>query len=303
MILHSFPGWHSRCIALAAAGLGEPTASDAVDVGLGRAGLTELKGELPMQNALLVGLSRQVALSREMDVIANNLANMNTSGFKADGAVFEEYVSPTARANNFPAADSRISFVHDRATWMDLSQGPLERTGNPLDVAVSGKGYLVVQTPRGERYTRNGALQINNSGELVTAEGFQVVGESGPITFQPKDRNITISQDGTISVRDGNNSQTESQRGQLRLVSFDQPGRLQKDGTGVFVAPAGVAPQADKLSRVMQGTVEKSNVRSVIEMTRMIEVTRSYTHIANILSQQADLRRTAIEKLSEVPTS
>jgi len=170
-----------------------------------------------MQNALLVGLSRQVALAREMDVIANNLANMNTSGFKADGAVFEEYVSPTARATNFPAADSRISFVHDRATWMDLSQGPLERTGNPLDVAVSGKGYLVVQTPRGERYTRNGALQINNSGELVTAEGFQVVGESGPITFQPKDRNITISQDGTISVRDGNNAQTESQRGQLRL--------------------------------------------------------------------------------------
>jgi flagellar basal-body rod protein FlgF len=285
------------------AGLGEFAASDAVDAGLGRAGLTGLKGELPMQNALLVGLSRQVALSREMDVIANNLANMNTTGFKADGAVFEEYISPTASADNFPAADRRISFVQDRATWMDLSQGPLERTGNPLDVAINGKGYLVVQTPRGERYTRNGAMQINSNGELVTAEGFQVMGESGPITFQPKDRNIAISQDGTISVQAGNNAQTESQRGQLRLVSFDQPGRLQKDGAGVFQAPAGVTPQADKLSRVMQGTVEKSNVRSVIEMTRMIEVTRSYTHVANILTQQAELRRTAIDKLAEVPTS
>jgi flagellar basal-body rod protein FlgF len=285
------------------AGLGEFAASDAVDAGLGRAGLTGLKGELPMQNALLVGLSRQVALSREMDVIANNLANMNTTGFKADGAVFEEYISPTASADNFPAADRRISFVQDRATWMDLSQGPLERTGNPLDVAINGKGYLVVQTPRGERYTRNGAMQINSNGELVTAEGFQVMGESGPITFQPKDRNIAISQDGTISVQAGNNTQTESQRGQLRLVSFDQPGRLQKDGTGVFQAPAGVTPQADKLSRVMQGTVEKSNVRSIIEMTRMIEVTRSYTHVANILTQQAELRRTAIDKLAEVPTS
>ena len=285
------------------AGLGELAASDAADAGLGRAGLTELKGELPMQNALLVGLSRQVALSREMDVIANNLANMNTTGFKADGAVFEEYISPTASADNFPAADRRISFVQDRATWMDLSQGPLERTGNPLDVAINGKGYLVVQTPRGERYTRNGAMQINSNGELVTAEGFQVMGESGPITFQPKDRNIAISQDGTISVQAGNNTQTESQRGQLRLVSFDQPGRLQKDGTGVFQAPAGVTPQADKLSRVMQGTIEKSNVRSVIEMTRMIEVTRSYTHVANILTQQAELRRTAIDKLAEVPTS
>src|SRR6185295_3475377 len=104
-----------------------PQASDAVDVGLGRVGLTALQGELPMQNALLVGLSRQVALAREMDVIANNLANMNTTGFKADGAVFEEFVSPTARADNFPAPDRRISFVQDRATWMDLSQGPLER--------------------------------------------------------------------------------------------------------------------------------------------------------------------------------
>jgi flagellar basal-body rod protein FlgF len=285
------------------AGLGELAASDGGDAGLGRAGLTGLKGELPMQNALLVGLSRQVALSREMDVIANNLANMNTTGFKADGAVFEEYISPTASADNFPAADRRISFVQDRATWMDLSQGPLERTGNPLDVAINGKGYLVVQTPRGERYTRNGAMQINSNGELVTAEGFQVMGESGPITFQPKDRNIAISQDGTISVQAGNNIQTESQRGQLRLVSFDQPGRLQKDGTGVFQAPAGITPQADKLSRVMQGTVEKSNVRSIIEMTRMIEVTRSYTHVANILTQQAELRRTAIDKLAEVPTS
>ena len=97
----------------------------------------------------------------------------------------------------------------------------------------------MVQTPRGERYTRNGALQINNSGELVTTEGYQVLGEGGPITFQPTDRNITISQDGTISVREGNNAQTESQRGKLRLVSFDQPGRLQKDGSSTFLRTGG----------------------------------------------------------------
>ncbi len=236
-----------------------------------------------MQNALLVGLSRQVALERELDVVANNIANINTSGFKTDGAVFEEFISPTARAENFLTADQRVSFVQDRATWIDLSQGPLERTNNPLDIAVNGKGFLVVQTPGGERYTRNGALQINNVGELVTSEGYQVLGESGPITFQPKDRNITISEDGTISAREGNNSQTESQRGQLRLVSFDQPGRLQKDGSSTFKAPANVTPQADKLSTVIQGTIEKSNVRSVMEMTRMIEVTRSYTQIAALV--------------------
>ena len=106
----------------------------------------------------------------------------------------------------------------------------MERTGNPLDVAIDGKGFLAVQTPRGERYTRNGALQVNNQGQLVTSEGFQVMGEAGPIVMQPNDRDITISPDGTISVREGANAATESQRGKLRLVTFDNPGLLQKDG-------------------------------------------------------------------------
>ena len=168
-----------------------------------------------MQNALLVGLSRQVALAREMDVIANNLANMNTTGFKADGAVFEEYISPTARADNFSGADSRISFVHDRATWMDLSQGPLERTGNPLDVAINGKGYLAVQTPRGERYTRNGALQINNSGELVTSRGFS--GDGRIRTRSPSSPRIATSRSARTApsaCARATTRQTESQRGQ-----------------------------------------------------------------------------------------
>lgn len=253
-----------------------------------------------MQNALLVGLSRQVALGRELDVVANNLANLNTNGFKADGAVFEEFIAPTARAANISGGDSRVSFVRDRATWIDLSQGPIERTGNPLDVAIDGKGFLAVQTPRGERYTRNGALQVNSAGELVTSEGYQVLGENGPILLQPKDRDITISPDGTISVRQGSNT-VDSQRGRLRKVAFDRPGQLQKDGTGTFAKPDNVNFENDTASRFQQGAVEKSNVRSVIEMTRMIEVTRSYTQVATMLSQQADLNRTAIEKLAEVP--
>lgn len=254
-----------------------------------------------MQNALLIGLSRQVALGRELDVVANNIANLNTTGFKGDGALFEEFIAPTARASGVNGIDGRISFVRDRATWTDMSQGPLERTGNALDVAIEGKGFFVVQTPRGERYTRSGALQINNNGELVTAEGFQVLGESGPITFQPKDRDITISADGTISVREGNSAKTESQRGKLRVVGFERPQQLQKDGAGTFSAPQNITPLPDTESRLVQGAVEKSNVRAVVEMTRMIEVTRSYTQVANLLQQQADMQRSAIEKLAEVP--
>jgi len=254
-----------------------------------------------MQNALLVGLSRQVSLGRELDVVANNIANLNTTGFKGNGAVFEEYIGPTARSDGASRADSRVSLVRDRATWIDLSQGTIERTGNSLDVAVDGTGFLAVQTPRGERYTRNGAMQVNANGELVTSEGYQVLGENGPIVLQPKDRDVAISADGSISVREGSNAKTESRRGKLRLVGFDKPGQLQKDGAGTFAMPQNVTTQADTKSRVVQGAIEKSNVRAVVEMTRMIEVTRSYTQVANMLSQQSDLQRTAIEKLAEVP--
>src|ERR1700710_183456 len=113
-----------------------------------------------MENGSLVGLSRQIALERELDVISNNIANINTTGYKADNVVFQEHLAPVARANQFRGNDRPISFVMDRATWLDLSQGPVEQTGNPLDIAISGNAFLAVQTPRGERYTRNGALQV-----------------------------------------------------------------------------------------------------------------------------------------------
>jgi flagellar basal-body rod protein FlgF len=254
-----------------------------------------------MENAALVGLSRQIALQRELDVVANNIANLNTTGYKADNVVFHEHLMPVARANQFRGPDRVLSFVQDRATWLDLAQGPVQQTGNPLDVAISDNAFLTVQTPRGERYTRNGALQINAAGQLVTSEGLPVIGQNGPIVLQAGDRNVAISTDGTISVREGNNT-TDSLRGKLRLATFDQPQRLEKDGTSTYSAPAGVQAQAPTTVRVVQGAIEKSNVNGVLEMTRMVEVTRTYTQVASMLQQQSDLRRHSIEKLAEVPT-
>jgi flagellar basal-body rod protein FlgF/flagellar basal-body rod protein FlgG len=253
-----------------------------------------------MENASLVGLSRQIALQRELDVVANNIANINTTGYKSDNTVFQEFMMPVARANQFRGADRQLSFVQDRATWIDLSQGPVEPTGNPLDVAVSGNAFLTVQTPRGERYTRNGALQINNQGQLVTSEGLAVVGQNGPITFQPTDREISIGIDGLISVREGQNT-IAAQRGKLKLASFAQPQQLQKDGTSTYMAPPGVTPQVPTNAKITQGAIEKSNVQSVLEMTRMIQITRAYTETAQILQNQSDMRRSAIEKLADVP--
>ena len=255
-----------------------------------------------MENTSLVGLSRQIALQRELDVVANNVANLNSTGYKADKVVFHEHLMPVARANQFRGGDRQLSFVQDRATWLDLGQGPVQQTGNPLDVAVSDNAFLTVQTPRGERYTRNGALQINSAGQLVTSEGLAVLGVNGPIVFQPNDRNVAISTDGTISVREGQ-STVDSLRGKLRLATFAQPQRLQKDGTSTYMAPAGVQPDAAPTVRVTQGVIEKSNVHGVTEMTRMIEVTRTYTQLASMLQQQSEMRRTAIEKLAEVPNA
>jgi flagellar basal body rod protein FlgG len=186
-----------------------------------------------MDNTLLVGLSRQVALARELDVVANNIANMNTAGFKADGSIFEEFLSPTAQASSPIMADRKVSFVQDRGTWHDLSAGAFERTGNPLDVAIDGKGFLVVNTPRGERYTRNGSLQIGPTGTLVTSDGFEVAGESGPITLQRTDRNISISAEGTVSVREGSSIQ-DTPRGKRRIVRrTPRFGRAARDGLQV----------------------------------------------------------------------
>ncbi len=253
-----------------------------------------------MENTLLIGLSRQVTLERQMDVVANNIANVNTTGFKADRSVFEEYLMPVAHEDNFVGRDRRLSYVQDRATFHDFSSGPSEQTKNPLDVAIDGGGFLVVQTPAGERYTRDGGLQINNQGQLVNASGNQVLGTSGPIVFQPTDHDISIAADGNVTVVEGT-GRVDSVRGKLRLVSFSQAQQLLKEGSNLYSAGEGGAPQADTTSRVRQGYIEKSNVNSVSEMSRMIEVSRTYTQISALLQQQSDLHRTAIEKLADVP--
>ncbi|MDB5601009.1 MAG: flagellar basal body rod protein [Xanthobacteraceae bacterium] len=255
-----------------------------------------------MENSLLIGLSKQMALAREMDVVSNNVANINTTGFKADGAVFQEFLMPVARANNFQGPDRRLSYVHDRATFHDFSPGAMQTTGNPLDVAIDGKGFMAVQTARGERYTRNGAFQISAAGELVTSEGDRVLGTGGPILFQSGDRDINIAADGSITVREGANANADSPRGKLRLVAFAQEYRLEKDGSSMFNAPQGVQQQAAGQDvKVSQGVIEKSNVKSVLEMSRLIDVTRSYTQIATMLQSESDLRKAAIDRLAEVP--
>src|ERR1700730_6021508 len=253
-----------------------------------------------MENMLLVGLSRQMTLERQMDVVANNVANVNTNGYKADRSLSPEGLNSGAHEDNFKGRDRAVSYVLDNGTFKDFTQGPTEQTKNPLDVAIDVVAFMVVQARAGERYTRDGGLQINNQGQLVTASGGPVLGTSGPIVFQPTDKQVNIAADGNVTVLEGIN-RIDSVRGKLRLVSFAQAQRLLKGGSNLYSAGPGAAAPPHAASKLRQCFIEKSNVNSVVEMSRMIEVTRTYTQISTLLQQQSDLHKSAIEKLADVP--
>lgn len=247
-----------------------------------------------MENALLVGLSRQVALRRELDIIANNLANLGTTGFKGESVLFEEYIAAGATQDEFPTyVDRQVSYVLDRETRTNLAQGSFEQTGSQLDVAIDGEGFFVVETASGDRFTRAGSFAINAAGELVTSAGYRVLGDGGPIVLDPNDTNISIARDGTISTPAG-------ERGKLRIVRFDETAQLTRFGDNLF--SSSVEPQpATPRTTVVQGSLEKSNVHPILEISRMIEVTRAYTTLANLMSRNDELRQSAIERLADVP--
>ena len=243
-----------------------------------------------MENAQLIGLSRQIALQRQMDVIANNLANINTTGFKAEAMLFEEFAMPVARDRDFAGDDQKLSFAQDWATVHDFTAGGVTTTGNSLDVALQGDGFLVVDTPGGERYTRSGALQIDAAGQLVDISGNPVLGLDGPLLFQPDESEITILPDGTIRTSNG-------ARGKLQVVGFEQPQALAREGSNYF-SGTGAQPAVETI--VVQGALETSNVSGVNAMAEMIRVNRAYQSLATVMQQQSELSRTAIQRLGEL---
>lgn len=243
-----------------------------------------------MENAQLVGLSRQLTLQRQLDMIANNVANVDTAGFKAQTLLVKEQKLAPAAATEFRPADRPISFVLDDGNLYDFQPGQMVTTGNDLDVAVDGKGWFAIQTKAGERYTRNGSFALGPDGTLQTRDGNPVLTDAGPLVLQANESKVSIAADGTISTNQG-------LRGRLKIVDFAQKSDLKKIGETLF---EGQNPQAATLPRLVQGQIEKSNVRAVVEISRLIEVGRSYQNVANWMGNVDDLRRNAIDKLAQV---
>lgn len=240
-----------------------------------------------MENAQLIGLSRQIALQRQMDVVANNLANINTSGFKGEMMLFEEYEMPIARDMDWGITDQFLSYTQDWATIHDYAGGALTQTGNEFDIALQGNGFLTVETGSGERYTRNGELKLDNTGLLITNDGYPVLSEGGQIRFEEGETNISIDSKGNILTSAGN-------KGRFKIVSFEEPQTLIREGANLF---SGELPIQDLETRVAQGALERSNVSGVTEMAAMIRVTRAYQTLAQIMQRQDELRSSAIQSL------
>jgi flagellar basal-body rod protein FlgF len=243
-----------------------------------------------MENAQLISLSRQIALQRQMDVVANNMANITTTGFKASDLMFEDFLMPVAKDNDFAGADRDLHFTQDWSTVHDMSAGAIEQTGNPLDVALMGDGFLNVQTPDGPRFTRSGSLAIDATGVLVDLNGNPVLGESGPVKFDDSDIDITIAADGTITTNNGG-------KGKLKLTEFADPQVLAREGDNYFSGPAG---EANTGTRLLQGSIERSNVSGVTELTTMIRVQRAYQSLASLMQRQDELRTSAVQRLGDI---
>ena len=243
-----------------------------------------------MENALLVGLSAQLALRRSMEIVANNVANVSTAGFKRENPMFEQVLADIESEGGF-MAQKQVAFVRDWGVLRDLDPGPLEQTGGALDVAIDGRAYFAVQTAQGERFTRDGQFKLDLNGRLITVAGDAVLGEGGEIVLPANAKDIKIAPDGTISTQDG-------QAGRIRLASFENERELRKDGGNLYVSDKPALPAEN--ARVAQGFVERSNVQGVSEITRMIEISRAYSSVSDALSQTEETLKRAVSKLGEV---
>lgn len=235
-----------------------------------------------MSNSIYTSLTRQSGLMREMQTVANNIANMSTTGFRKEGVIFAEHVE---RIDGAPSLSMATAIGRET---LDL-QGALRQTNGALDVAIEGDGFFLIATPDGERLTRAGHFSTNAASELVTSDGHQVLDAGGAPIFIPPDRSsLGISADGTISAA----GQPLAQLALVRPVNPDN--FLRQDGV-LFQAEDGFEPAEGQMA---QGFLEASNVNAVSEITRMIEVQRAYEMGQGFLDKEDERIRSALQTLT-----
>ena len=248
-----------------------------------------------METPSYVALSRQTALVRQMDVVANNLANVATPGFKAEAEVFTTVpIRSQVRGN-----PSKLAYVQDFATVRDFSPGPMNPTGNDLDIALQGNGFFVVQTPNGPRYTRFGHFQLSANGQVVTKQGYPVLAGGAPLVIDPDDGPVQIEGDGSVSADRTQQGNAQVVYGKLDVVDFQDRDQL-KPEEGVMFKTDAPPIQVDKPT-VVQRMLEQSNVQSIKELTSMIWVQRSYEAVQRFIDGEDDRMKRAVNYI--IPSS
>ena len=244
-----------------------------------------------MDTTTYVALSQQLVLQRQLDVTANNIANMDTPGFKLESLMVQtdSETLPTPKGGG----PSTVSFVLDGGVARDFSPGTLKTTDAPFDLAIEGDGFFTVDTPAGQRYTRDGRFSLNGQGQLVTRSGQTVEGDGGPITVDPTLGPVHIAADGTMS-------QGAQAIGKISTVSFASLSGLSKEGDGLYSNVSNVQPQASTNSRIHQGALESSNVEPMSQMTQLIKVNNAYAMASQMLVNVSDMSKSAVDRLGRL---
>ncbi len=241
-----------------------------------------------MDNISVSAASGMRSRMQSLDLLANNLANANTGGFKADREFFSIYTSAEATAD---AQGNTMTLPVVEKQWTDLSAGELRTTWNPLDFAINGDGMFAVQTPHGIRYTRNGNFRVSPTGTLTTADGNPIQSAAGaPLTL---DQTLPVS-----VLPDGTVQQAGNPIGQIRLASFDT-NDLAKEGGNYFAPREGVTPKAST-GTVLQGELEQSNVEAAESAVRLVSITRQFEMLQKAAGIGNDLAKKAIEEVARV---
>jgi flagellar basal-body rod protein FlgF len=242
-----------------------------------------------MENTIYIGLSRQTALRREMALVANNIANINTTAFKRELGVYA-----TAQVENGFA--NKLDYVIDHGTAVSFEPGSFTNTGNDLDIAINGPGFFAVDDGAGTKWTRNGALSLSPDNQLITREGHAVVDEDGqPIVIPLEGGKIEIGRDGSVSAG-------VEIIAKIRIGEFNFLHLLQKNGDSLFETTE--QPKDPVNSTILQGSLEGGNVTPVKELVRMIDIQRSYDAVKAFLDREAERQQTVVRRLGRnTPTA
>jgi flagellar basal-body rod protein FlgF len=238
-----------------------------------------------MQSNIYIGLSAQMALQRRLDTVANNVANASTAGFRAEEMSFEELVAQNGK--------EAVSFVSKGDNHLSLQQGEMTETGNPLDIAVRGDSWLAIQTPTGTVYTRDGRMQMTKEGMMTTLEGYPFLDAGGsPLQLDPEGGKVTINKAGTVE-QDGNNV------GAFGLYRMLPDAKLTRGAGASVVSDVPPVPELDFVSNgLVQGYVEKSNVNSIMEMSHLITLQRSFDAVTNALQDTENTMQDSLKTLA-----